>query len=416
MPSHYCDEQSRVEHVDQTKAAPPFAPHVLTEPLTQVLSEDEFQSQIALLCEALKDPVEEGRRVRSFILAVPPGAYAAVPAVRSDQWVQLVRSWLASPEGRAVLQRRRIGFETFLKVAVADAKSADWSTGRNVATAHETAARRAGVSVDTVKKVRRELSSNGLMVTVVEGRHLTSQERVNAIAIHGRRQVACASVRALTAPREFVMSRSTPLPRSGSCSSTSRSRVVANAHPRARRRMPNRPTERPVAAWQVAQRLIDRMPWLDAGHRGRLVDAVAPYVANGWTAEDIVRAIDLEHATAGRTSIRPDLQSRPVGLFIHQMRRACRGVAPTVASRTRLERQRARHLDWLKQDALNRADAVPPPPSFFNARKHLRREGRFELRDGRQSADHARAIRSGAACEPCATVPCGSRCDSDVGT
>ena len=80
----------------------------------------------------------------SWSIPVEDGVYATVPAWRSrSSWLQLLREMLESADGMR-LWKGRINIDTVMAVARADAETADGTSGRGVATAHKTVAKRLG--------------------------------------------------------------------------------------------------------------------------------------------------------------------------------------------------------------------------------------------------------------------------------
>lgn len=111
----------------------------------------------------------------------------------------MLQERLESPAGVA-LCAGKMKVDTLLVVAREDAATADASSGRGVATSHETVAKRVGMSSRHVRTARRIMEKLGMAVTIVLGRHLSPAERADARAAHGGYQEAAASVRALTMP------------------------------------------------------------------------------------------------------------------------------------------------------------------------------------------------------------------------
>ncbi len=158
-------------------------------------------------------------RSGSWSLEAPAGAYAPIPAwTSSAAWFDAVMDALRTPEGEELRRRAKVAPDTLFRVANADRVAADVTTGRGVATAHETVAAVLGMCKKTVQRTRKLLEALGLAVTVVEGRYLTVAERQAAERAHGGRQIRAASVRALTMPKGVAV-ENVHLPRRGSVSS-----------------------------------------------------------------------------------------------------------------------------------------------------------------------------------------------------
>lgn len=178
---------------------------------------------------------------------------------------------LATAEGQQIRRAHQVSAATVRAVARADA-AADYRSGRGVATAHATVARRIRRCPRSVAAARAVLAALGLSVIVAAGRYLTASERAAARAVHGRRQVRAASTRALTLPRRAWTIYN--LPRRGKETPTKlRSRrVTKRAHTRARAA---RPRNHPLWWQRLAAGLAQRLPWLARGHIGHLIDALA---------------------------------------------------------------------------------------------------------------------------------------------
>lgn len=375
-------------------STPPAAGPIglLDEPPDHVLTGQELEAWARSVESLLATEPAPTLSARSWSLPIPDGAYSQVIAVDRDSWLRAIDLHLGSDEGSAWLRRRRVGRATARRVAAADAQAADWRTGRSLRTSHRTCAARAGTDEDTVRKIRRELTRTGYLVAVMQGRHLTGDERREARAIHGRHQVAVASVRALTLPRAVASTiaglvrgcragkRSTPLPRRGQFSSSSRSLELTNARAARARgaHRTQRTTEsertRSITAWREAQKLIDRLPWLGrCGHRGRLVDVIAPFVARGWSSADLIEAIDADNRRAGRSAIPAGAQKSPIGLFLTQIRRACEGTPPSTLRRAQYAQDHAAASRRRAEHAQDVTQAVPMPLEVREIIAQLRR-------------------------------------------
>ena len=90
-------------------------------------------------------------RSGSWSLPAPEGAYGPLPVwTTASAWFDAVLDALASGEGEAARRRAKVAAGTLMRVAYADAASADRATGRGVTTAHETVAAQLGMSAKTV--------------------------------------------------------------------------------------------------------------------------------------------------------------------------------------------------------------------------------------------------------------------------
>lgn len=302
---------------------------------------------------------------------VPSDAYATVPCWRSaNHWLAAVKACLDTSAGVEVLKSTRITAATVLLVARVDAQRADTRTGRGVATAHETAAAAARVSVATVRRARGVLQKLGLAVTVLPGRYMTTEERAAARRSHGRYQCRFASVRALVLPRHLADVQNEHLPRRGQETPTSPKKMGTNARCRARRgrsaasQGPNPPTNRPLPLQRLAGKLATRLPWVVRDrHIGVLCDLLAAEGVDphDWTAGDLLAAIDQDYAS--RDWIVPSARSQrnPLGLLRTQLRRV---VADREPAQARRRRERAELLAAQERRRLEaeaaRQEAAPP--------------------------------------------------------
>lgn len=280
-------------------------------------------------------------RARSWHPRPAPGVYAAIDAwTTADDWLAALTHTLDTDAGREQLARAHITTEAVLRVARDDARRADHSTGRDVATAHDTVAATVDVSPSTVRRARGVLEALGFSRTVVGGRYLTTRERQEARQAHGGRQVRCASVRALTVPRGCSYRRDEQLPQRGQVGSVRSPRKSVPKAARARPGTPRRPEPRPLPVQRLAAGLAARLPWLARGHLGALCDVLAALDldADGWTAQDVIEALDRRNRDRGLCSVAPGRQRNPLGLLVTQLQEAVAVMSPP-------QHQRARDAD-----------------------------------------------------------------------
>lgn len=194
------------------------------------------------------------------------------------EWVAAVKLMLMTS---VVEQKRRSermpARATFLEFARIYASAADAETGRNVAVAHETVAKRIKYGRATVKKIVRFLTDLGLIVEVVRGQNKFSLEELAEIsALGGEGQTSMASLRALTIPRAVSSSPllnsrevQTSSPVSNNSPTRPRARRAAAPRPQAmtrkrispsRRRRATATCSRPLALQQFAAQLVDLSP------------------------------------------------------------------------------------------------------------------------------------------------------------
>lgn len=271
------------------------------------------------------------RRRGSWQLPVQDGAYAGIPAWTSrDGWVAQVAAALDTDDGRALCRAHRVSPASARAVAAAHAACADTATGRSVTAAVSTIAARAGVSSSVVSRTRRVLLALKLAHEVVCGRHLSVNERAEARAAHGGRQISAASVWALSTPEgasaQVKQRDSLPSPRRVRSLSSVRKK---SPKPRTRGRKTPRPTTEPrtlhaqLAAAQLATRLLPSAPSLghvDAtgritgphDHIGAIADALiaAGVDTERWTGHAIADVIDAQNKSAGWTANRITFPAR----------------------------------------------------------------------------------------------------------
>lgn len=340
----------------------------------------------------------------SWTLPVPAGAYSQLPAWGSGEaWFDAVIDALSTAEGEECRAAAKVSRDTLLRVAYADRKSADQDTGRGVSTAHVTVAEQLGMSARHVQRARRLLERLGLAATVVAGRYLTTPERAEALARHGGRQLKAASVRALIVPRTSAAAANSspvenvylPSPRRVSSSSHLSKNSPKRAHTRTRtataprrpKPMKKRKTTRTIskprtlATQQLAARIVDGDPaqkgtpnfrpqhWLTGRkHIGVLCDFLERerLVARGWTALEIIAAVDHHMRQSGRTAPAATELRDPVSFFAAMVKRAI--PADAEPPRMGVERERARRLaesrERAAEDARRREEIAAQQPEI----------------------------------------------------
>ncbi len=227
---------------------------------------------------------------------------------------------IATDEGERARAAARISRDTLLRVAWADALSADGSTGRGVATSHQSVATKLGMSTKTVQRCRKLLEQLGFAVEIVRGRHLTGAERKAAREIHGRFQDRAASLRALTMPRPTEAVENVHPPRRGSVKRSPRvSEMVehqrAQAHageepPSSTRPSTRRPRRRPLGRnytpwpreqFDFAADFKSRIPALRRFHTATICKLLhsAGIHASRWTVDALLHSLDVSATQRG---------------------------------------------------------------------------------------------------------------------
>lgn len=268
-------------------------------------------------------------------------------AVRSwasrDEWKAAVNEALATEAGniaRAGSNGRR-GTQHVVAAAIVQAVGIYLAerasgTGADVAVSHDTVARTLRISNSAVRRARRALARLGLLAVIVDGGYMTADERAEARARHGGRQLRCASTVALTHPPRRPADH---LPRRGhsdtpnktSRDTTKRAARAATA-PRPQAGMKSRSRRRapkPGCAprWSIEQQrlaaaLAQRLPWLDRGHVGHVCRAVenAGIDASRWRAGDLIAAMERVAAEMGRAPLSPGRQHSALAYFVASAR------------------------------------------------------------------------------------------------
>ena len=250
----------------------------------------------------------------------PVGKVGVIPVWNgARRWLIAVSIQLQSIHGKAVIAHHKSSRPLVMRVARHDAKTADGRSGRGVRTSHETVARQLGVSRDAVRHARYVLEAIGMSVTVVQGRYLTTAERVAAHKHHGGRQRRIASTRHLTMPRGMAQALARHLPRSGSVKP---SPLESSKSPRRAGDTKRRSTLPPIPlVWQkLAGQVVSVLPHLGEKHLGNLTRGLMrlPIDPNQWTGHRLVQLVELANRHRGLTQ--PDNARSQLGLFLHQVR------------------------------------------------------------------------------------------------
>lgn len=322
---------------------------------------------------------------RGWQLQASEGAYAGVIAWQSrSSWFDALMDAVATDEGERVRAAARISRDTLLRVAWADAFSADGSTGRGVATSHQSVATKLGMSTKTVQRCRKLLEQLGYAVEIIRGRHLTGAERRAARETHGRFQDRAASLRALTMPRPTEPVENVHPPRRGSVKrSPGVSEMVkhqrAQAHageepppttPPSTRRPPRSPLGRNYTPWpreqfDFAADFKSRIPALRRFHTATICKLLhsAGIQASRWTVDALLHNLDVSATQrGGLVFATSDRMRSPLGYVAAVLRNSIDHDAETPTEairRERAERAAARAAAAAKAPA--RTPAPPRP-------------------------------------------------------
>ncbi|MFT4284352.1 MAG: hypothetical protein QM598_05900 [Protaetiibacter sp.] len=325
---------------------------------------------------------------RGWQLSPSEGAYAGVVAWQSrSSWFDALLDVLATDEGERARAAARISPDTFLRVAWADALSADSGTGRGVATSHQSVATRLGMSTKTVQRCRNLLEQLGFAVEIVRGRHLTGAERKAARETHGRFQDRAASLRALTMPRPAEAVENVHPPRRGSVKRSSGVSEVlkhqrARAHagedpPLTTRSSTLRPRGRtlgrnytpwPRDQFDFAADFKSRIPALRRFHTATICKLLhsSGIQASRWTVDALLHSLDVSATErGGLVFATSDRMRSPLGYVAAVLRNSINEVEETPVEAIRRERA---------ERAAVRTAAAAKTPAGAPASPHRTRE------------------------------------------
>lgn len=219
-----------------------------------------------------------------------------------------------------------------LAVAAADLLAADRDTLRNVATSHASCAKLASRIAKRPKpwgwkvaqRARKVLTVLGLQAERHRGRRLRFDECRAARAAHGRTQTMAASTRDWTLPASLL----TPIVHQPTTHVSSTALRPKNLSKRANARRQQRTTEgqpvsRSLAVQRFAARLVQRLPWLDSGHMGRVCRMVVSIGIDTetWTVQRLLDAMDSARAQLGWIE-RPERINNPLAHFFRSAKYA----------------------------------------------------------------------------------------------
>ncbi len=278
-------------------------------------------------------------------------------------WLEQINIWISTPEGEQLRRHWKISQATLLDVANAFSTYADSTTGRHVHVSHITLAGRLGCSSKTVQRAYHLLQDAAFIVEVNQGRYLTTAERADALATHGKPQIRIANAFHCTQPPASNVHL--PLEPSGSrvniCLFNSSKRSWrcdrAASRPAKKRKTPRPKIKYPLPIQLLAASLAQRLPWLARSHIGNLCRALHTLGldANTWTAAGLLERIDTHNHQHGRTQPNPSNVRNPLGLFIHQVRRALAETTPPPPRNHTLhqarQHQAQQHHAWAQQQA-----------------------------------------------------------------
>lgn len=352
------------------------------------------------------------------------------------RWLNALGKALESERGRAACSNiagpnsrrpQSIRPATVMDVAVIEARTADHATGRNVCTSNKTVADILGCCPRTVQRARGVINRLGFAIVVDRGRYLTRDERTAAFEIHGRRQVRCASERALIMPKPMTSeNKKVRLPRSGVEVSKETSRFITQAPasraagnqamkqgPQKSAETPSKPRRRSsqrfdLATKKLAAGLAARLQVLCQGkHIGSLCRILAHHGMNsdGWTPGDVLRLIEDRNKERGLYTLAFANQRDPLGLFAYALADAHElfdlgNCEAPIQRRARLAaEQRTRQAARAAQAKTEREQHVPVTQASAPVRQdweNLRKQLRSRSRAGayRAARDRARTERA----------------------
>lgn len=269
--------------------------------------------------------------------------------------------------------RKRLGYvsvESVMNVVVEDCKTADRLTGKNVMTSHATVSRRllaqgVELSESVVKRARQVIERLGLSGTVVEGRHLSAEER----ALHraeGRKQIVIASTRHLLVPRMWAdaLEQARRVPTTYQSIKSFFYRLSSDS-PRQNRPRRKRKTQKtapaPLPYRKLAAKLAQRLPWLA---RLPYLGGVARILMNAgldpqhWTAHDLINVIDAHRTKLGWNT--PGTVKNPHG-WLKFLLSGLTG--EVIEAHVRLRERLADEVEARRRSALSAAPRKAPSPS-----------------------------------------------------
>lgn len=320
--------------------------------------------------------------------------------IDADLWLTLAREAITSPQGDEARRRhtrtgtlKSVAQATVLRAAECEAQAADRATGRGIATSHETLAAMMGVTRDTAREARRVLVQLGLEATIEVGRHMTNTERAAAHAAHGGHQIAYASTRYLTVPRQ-VRTRRPGLARHATAGfrvnppkslplgeafgfKSGRPHLAREAREAGKKTKPRKTRKQHAAPSLAAQRLAAQLAnaWPALASRTRRDHRALGHVhlwaiarildrlgyadpAAGWTGPSLKTLLDRRLADHGWTSLPADAVHSVAGLLHVQLHDARALVTETPAQRRDREQAEAAARDAERARALAEAAAA----------------------------------------------------------
>jgi len=299
-------------------------------------------------------------------------------------WIETIRRYFQTPEGDLWRREHRysVSLGTLVAIARADASSADYGTGRGVATSNESVAARVGCCAKTVQRARVMLTDAGFYVTVAEGRYLFNHEREQACRLHGGAQLRAASVRALTLPKWAAVQNvhlpavgrvkpsspvnNFPPTRAAARSDAATRRGAETKRPSAGRRRRRRTSQPPSESMLLfAAQLTGRLPWLRHNHRLAVCAVIA---RAGWPVDqldvdDLLTLHEQRNAQLHLCALSADQVRHPLGylariLAAAQEHAATTGYASGAQRRAAAETERAERMARQAHERAARAAAA----------------------------------------------------------
>lgn len=226
------------------------------------------------------------------------------------------------------------------------------------------------MSAKTVQRARTLLERLGLAVTVWAGRYLTVLERAAARARHGATQLRAASTRALISPKQavaLVPVENVQLPRRGHHTPATHLSKNSTTRVTARRRTTSM-SPVPVGVQRLAAQLAQRMPWLA---RDRHIGALARLLHRhqldadaGWSAERLLRVIELHNRATGHLVPDPAKQRNPLGYLNTLLAAAAEQLHPAAQPSTSAPRAES---VWRREDIERRRAIAAEDPAIVAA-------------------------------------------------
>lgn len=271
------------------------------------------------------------------------GAYSAHPGWLSRRHFLTVAvpRLLRHPHTRRVLHTHGVDPDTFRRWVETESRAAGQpSNGRDVRVRADTVARRAGLCERHVQRCRAAARELGVLVDVLPGRRLTMSECAAFRYHDGGHLVGFCTVSAFVVPA-WLWSLS-PLPQVGAQAAGKVTAVCGQGGPSGpaergtaappaltdrgssppHRKQVRKPaqTGADIATLGLARALVGRVGWLGSTSPWRLRQTLRRFAVAGWTAADVVAAMDATQARMSWTTPTRGQVARPWAFLARYLR------------------------------------------------------------------------------------------------